>query len=211
MIYLKAKTVLVRIPNKLINQKTKNQNMNPRKTLLCIVAILCLRLSAFAQGELKTLHVGDRLPESFWSQQHQIYEGGKVATNTLTQYKDKLIIIDFWATWCGSCLKKFPLLDSMQTTFKEEVVIVLVNAKKSKDNAARVMQKLASYNFVSVLNDTTLSLNFPHSMLPHYIWVHNGRVFSITDSALINWNVLNTVIARYREIKNYNKPKITQP
>ena len=154
------------------------------------------------------LYVGDRLPETFWQQEHTLYTNGKTTKQTLAAYQNKLLIIDFWATWCGSCIKKFPLLDSLQNQYEGELAVLLVNAKKSKDNTARVEETLKSHHFSSVLADTLLSLNFPHRMLPHYVWLHNGRVFAITDGTHLTPAMVALALGRYREIKGYSKPKV---
>ncbi len=190
-----------------------------KTTIFIVLAVLCLNFSANAQASYSRakntspqtntpLYVGDRLPESFWQQEHTIYANGKTIKQTLAAYQNKLLIIDFWATWCGSCIKKFSLLDSLQNQYAGELAVLLVNAKKSKDNTARVEETLKSHHFSSVLADTVLSLNFPHRMLPHYVWLHNGRVFAITDGTHLTPAMVALALGRYREIKGYGKPKV---
>ena len=38
--------------------------------------------------------------------------------------KDKIVIIDFWATWCGPCRGLIPKLNNWQEKFKDDVVII---------------------------------------------------------------------------------------
>jgi thiol-disulfide isomerase/thioredoxin len=42
----------------------------------------------------------------------------------LTDYSDKIVILDFWATWCGPCRRGIPDLVSIQNEYKDEVVVI---------------------------------------------------------------------------------------
>ncbi len=36
----------------------------------------------------------------------------------------KVIVLDFWATWCGPCIAASPILDELQGRFKDDLVII---------------------------------------------------------------------------------------
>lgn len=168
------------------------------------MAVLCLNFKAAAQAPIKALRVGDKLPESFWRQEHSICTNGKLSKQTLTLHREKLLILDFWATWCGSCIKKFPLLDRLQRHHVKDVAIVLVN-NQSEQEQARVLEKLKPFVLTSIVLDSTLVHNFPHGMVPHYVWIHHDRLFAITDSSLLNAQSLIAVLKRYREMQAYER------
>lgn len=42
----------------------------------------------------------------------------------------KIIVLDFWATWCGPCIAVSPMLDKLQSRFKDELVIVGMSGQK---------------------------------------------------------------------------------
>lgn len=46
---------------------------------------------------------------------------------------DKLVVIDFWATWCGPCMKLLPQMEALAAKYKEKVIFMKVNADKEKE------------------------------------------------------------------------------
>ena len=64
----------------------------------------------------------------------------KVATNTnfdgLLQ-DDKLVVVDFWATWCGPCRMISPILDEAEMEMGDKFTLVKVNVDDAEEIAAR--------------------------------------------------------------------------
>lgn len=48
--------------------------------------------------------------------------GGKI---TLSQQKGKVVLVDFWATWCGPCRAAIPYLINIYNTYKDQGLQVL--------------------------------------------------------------------------------------
>ncbi|WP_299568084.1 TlpA disulfide reductase family protein [uncultured Pedobacter sp.] len=156
------------------------------------------------------LKVGDKLPESFWQQEHAVYANGKTTTQTLEKYKGKLLILDFWATWCGSCIKKFPLSDSLQQRYGDQVKVMLVNTLGTKDSEAKIAQTMGQYGtgLQTIVKDTLITKLFPQVQLPHYVWIENGQVRAITGSEFFTKeNVSNAVQRRLAISETIQKRK----
>ena len=74
----------------------------------------------------------------------------KVATNT--NFDDllqdgKLVIVDFWATWCGPCRMLSPLLDEVEEEMADKVTVVKVNV----DDADEIAMKFRIMNIPTLL------------------------------------------------------------
>ena len=51
----------------------------------------------------------------------------------LDQYKGKVVLLDFWATWCGPCRMTMPLLEKLQNEFHSELVLLAINVQEDAD------------------------------------------------------------------------------
>lgn len=52
----------------------------------------------------------------------------------LSQYKGKVVVLNFWASWCAPCVKEFPSLQRLAAHFKGELIVVAVSHDRNRDD-----------------------------------------------------------------------------
>lgn len=54
----------------------------------------------------------------------------------LSAYRGKVVVVDFWASWCAPCRRSFPWLDSMQRKYGEDGLVVIgINEDNEPEDA----------------------------------------------------------------------------
>ncbi|RYD98766.1 MAG: TlpA family protein disulfide reductase [Sphingobacteriales bacterium] len=156
-------------------------------TLLGVMAVLCLNFGVKAQ-EI-TPAIGEKLPDILLD---NILNHPKTSAR-LTDFKGKVIILDFWATWCSNCIRGFAHLDTLQKKYNKHLQVLLVN-NSSRDDLFKITTFLERYKTdmpgfllpIVVGNDATKSLYYTGS-LPHYIWIgYDRKVKAITGTKEVN-------------------------
>jgi len=102
---------------------------------------------------------------------------GNLPMPTSADLKGKVVLIDFWATWCGPCVKKLPEVNTLQKKYGNRGLVVL--GVHSSQNADRVQDFLAkqSVNFPILVDDGQTEKAFAVSQLPTYFLVgRDGKV-----------------------------------
>jgi thiol-disulfide isomerase/thioredoxin len=73
--------------------------------------------------------------------------GGKL--HTLSEYRGKIVVLDFWATWCGPCKEIMPRMQKLHEKYKDQGVSVFgVNSWENQDPAGFMQQKRYTYGLL---------------------------------------------------------------
>lgn len=171
-------------------------------TLISVLTVLCLQMNAQQRPDIHKvagdqpvvpLKIGDPIPEALWNLPLQVanHPEGKECT-TLSEFRDKLIILDFWATWCAPCVRKLPELPLLLKEFDGQLQIVL-STSEERDKIFDFLMK-RQLQLTSIIEDKTLKLAFPKNSIPHEVWIKNGEVFAITDDYHVNAETIRKVL-----------------
>ena len=80
-----------------------------------------------------TLQVGDNCP-NFTVNTYKV-EGGEFKTGgepfTLSDHLGKVVVINFWATYCGPCIAELPEFDQIQKAYADDVVVITLDGERS--------------------------------------------------------------------------------
>jgi thiol-disulfide isomerase/thioredoxin len=86
-----------------------------------ILALLALLAAFPAAAEMREV--------SFYSNSRSVpsvpFVDGQGHKLTLADFKGKLVVVDFWATWCVPCRQEFPAFDRLQENLGGKAILVL--------------------------------------------------------------------------------------
>lgn len=82
------------------------------------------------------------------------------ASQSLENYRGKIVVLNFWATWCGPCLEEMPMLADIQKKFGHRDVVVIGVSLDDGDPRRKVPEfvRKKKINFPIWLNGTTEDL-----------------------------------------------------
>jgi thiol-disulfide isomerase/thioredoxin len=65
------------------------------------------------------------------------------APHALTAYRDRVILVNFWATWCEPCREEMPALQALQDKLgTERIVVLAVNYGESPEKVQQFVQRV---------------------------------------------------------------------
>lgn len=148
----------------------------------CSILFVCHSSTIFSQtiNNQVALQVGDSIPDTYFK---NVINYTKDSLR-LSEFRNKLLIIDFWNHRCGNCIAAFPRLDSLQKYFSGKIQIVMVN-KESKESTISFFNKFKHIkmpNLPLITGDSILDHLFPHEAFPSHVWIDkSGRILHLTE------------------------------
>lgn len=89
-------------------------------------------------------------------------DGKKVELKSL---RGKVVVLDFWATWCLPCREEMPHLEKLHRELKDKgLVIIGINTEDAK--AARSFMKKYDYTFMTLIDDGKASATYGIDAIP---------------------------------------------
>lgn len=84
---------------------------------------------------------------------------GKVLSSA--DWKGKVVIVNFWATWCGPCRAEIPDLVALQNKYRDQVVVVGVSEDEGPVDAVRTFAAEYKVNYAVAMSTPEVEKRFP--------------------------------------------------
>lgn len=154
------------------------------KILIALVAagVCALAFVVYPTLEQAVVNAGDKAPDF-----KVVTETGK--TVSLSNFGGKLLVLNFWATWCPPCVDEIPSLDAFQKEFASQGVVVLGVSIDRNEKLYREFLDRFKVSFETSrdpewnLNTRYGTFQFPET----YIIDKNGKVLEKIISGDQNW------------------------
>lgn len=75
---------------------------------------------------------------------------------SLSDFKGKIILVDFWATWCGPCKMEIPSFIKLQEDYKDDVVILGISLDQGGPQVVVPFAEKMNINYPIVYGDGTV-------------------------------------------------------
>ena len=97
---------------------------------------------------------------------------------TLSELRGRPVVINFWATWCTSCLVEMPVLEQQRLAHEEDnLAIVAVNVGEGAGAAREFIESLELFDFVLAMDpDLTVSDAYSVRGMPHSLFIDREGV-----------------------------------
>lgn len=160
-----------------------------KKYFLLIVFLFLVR-NLIAQSNL---NIGDSLPVFFIKKS---INTEKKNLNT-ANFKNQLLIIDFWSIYCGACVAALPKMQQLQEEFGDKITILPTTNESEKLVQAFWKKNKITKNLSipSVVEDSLFHQYFKHRGVPHEVWIYNNKVIAITDGEYVDAANIKKVLA----------------
>lgn len=115
--------------------------------------------------------------------------------------KGKFILIDFWATWCGPCIRAIPELNAFHEKFKDDLVVIGISdeSKEKINNFKKV--KIDYYSAIDT-NETLKNIyqvkGIPHCVLIDPDGIVRWEGFPTLKGEELTEKVISKIIEKYK-------------
>ncbi|MBP7553038.1 MAG: TlpA family protein disulfide reductase [Spirochaetes bacterium] len=96
------------------------------------------------------------------------------------EYKDKNLILVFWASWCAPCKMEIPIINSIYKDYQDQLTVVSVNSLEKKAVVLKAIEELKITYPVVLDEKGKINTEFKVNSLPTIYFIKNAKVVKVS-------------------------------
>ena len=120
---------------------------------------------------------------------------------SLSQYRGKIVLVNFWATWCKPCTTEMPAMETMYNKLRDKGFVVLAVNELEDDAKVREHIKQYGHTFPVLMDhDNKVANQFGVFGLPVSVFIdQEGRVQEYIKGGLLTEQKIDETVARIQK------------
>jgi peroxiredoxin len=125
-------------------------------------------------------------------------------SQSLSQYRGKIVLVNFWATWCKPCTTEMPAMQTAYEKLREKNFVVLAINELEDDAKVREHIKQYGHTFPVLMDhDNKVANQFGVFGLPVSVFIdEEGRVQEYIKGGLLTEQKIQMVVDRLQSISH---------
>lgn len=163
-----------------------------QKTILILCFLALFRIHLFAIADQNGPKIGSVPPLLTLA---KILQGPPAPVVNWDKLKGKVVVLEFWATWCAPCVAAIPHLNDLADQFKDKPVVFICVSSENEDVVRRFLKTHPIHAWVALDDYDALNQAFHVEGIPHAIIVDAlGNIAAIAHPAAIKPENLEEVL-----------------
>jgi uncharacterized protein (TIGR03435 family) len=126
----------------------------------------------------------------------KMIQGSPAAEISWDKLKGKVVVLEFWATWCGPCVQSIPHLNNLVEQFKDKPVVFISVTSENEDVVQLFLKSHSMKAWLGLDDYEVLNKAFHVTGIPHAVIVDaSGHIAAITHPADLKPENLEEVLA----------------
>ena len=107
---------------------------------------------------------------------------GNGASVFVSTFHGKVVVLSFWASWCGYCLKELPVLEKIQRVLgKDRIEVIAVNIDKDRGDYFKMKRQLKNFELTMIRDEKQAAANeYGVTGLPFLVMVDKSGLVAHT-------------------------------
>ena len=148
---------------------------------------------SFGTGKSSPLRVGDTPPPL---ELKKLLQAPADARPNWEGLKGKVVVLEFWATWCGPCIAAIPHLNELADRFKDKPVQFIAITAEDEQVVGPFLKKKPIHAWVGLDTDKLMSKAYGIEAIPHTVVVdREGKIAAVTHPTMLTEQHLEDVLA----------------
>jgi peroxiredoxin len=152
----------------------RNSGYKPRTFPPCLASLAMLAMALACAAPAKPRNGTAGLPKAAPNFTLHDSNGAKLS---LSAYKGKVVLLDFWATWCGGCRTEIPWYIEFENRYKHSGLTVIGVSMDTGWEAVKPFMAKENMNYPVVIGNDALPAQYgAHAMPATYLIDRDGNI-----------------------------------